>query len=112
MSLQPVEVAWSPDGAYVAIATAGHHSQGYGNNLHLVALETGEVTTVMQNEGWVVWANWSPDSTHLLLTMGPMIQRSGSDLPFADLWVYEVASGGREQLTFSEGFDGLGVWSP
>jgi Tol biopolymer transport system component len=112
LTMQPVEVAWSPDGAFIAVATAGHHRQWYGNALYIVTLETGEVATVIENEGWVVWPNWSPDSGSLLFTMGPMRQRPGVDLPYADLWLYDVASGELEQLTWGGGFDGLGVWSP
>jgi Tol biopolymer transport system component len=44
--------------------------------------------------------------------MGPMQQRPGADLPYADLWVYDVTSGQLERLTTGEGFEGLGVWSP
>ena len=44
--------------------------------------------------------------------MGPLRQRPGVDLPYADLWLYDVASGELEQLTLGGGFDGLGVWSP
>ncbi len=112
LTLQPVAVSWSPDGAYVAVTTAGHYRQGYGDALYLVTLETGEVTTVVENEGWVVLPNWSPDGSRLLFTMGPLRQRPGVDLPYADLWLYDVASGELEQLTLGGGFDGLGVWSP
>ncbi|MCK4471969.1 MAG: PD40 domain-containing protein, partial [Anaerolineae bacterium] len=112
LTLQPVAVSWSPDGAYVAVTTAGHYWQWYGDALHLVALEAGEVTTVVENEGWVVLSNWSPDGSRLLFTMGPLRQRPGVDLPYADLWLYDVASGELEQLTLGGGFDGLGVWSP
>lgn len=111
-TLQPVEVSWSPDGAYIAVSTAGHYRQGYGNILHLVTLETGEVTTVVENGEWVGRPNWSPDSSRLLFTMGPMIERTGADLPYGDLWVYDLTSGGLEQLTIGGGFEGLGVWSP
>jgi Tol biopolymer transport system component len=112
LTLQSIEVSWSPDGAYVAVTTAGHYRQGYGNALYVVALGTGEVTAVVENEGWVSWLDWSPDGSRLLFTMGPLRQRPGVDLPYADLWLYDVASGELEQLTFSEGFEGMGIWSP
>ncbi len=67
---------------------------------------------VIENEGWALWPNWSPDGSQLLFTMGPLIRRAGADLPYADLWVYDVASGRQEQLTLGEGFEGLGIWSP
>ena len=56
--------------------------------------------------------SWSPDGSRLLFTMGPLRQRPVVDLPYADLWLYDVASGELEQLTLGGGFDGLGVWSP
>jgi len=110
VTMQPVQVAWSPDSTYIAVATAGHYRQGYATILHIVTLETGEITTVVEGEGWLAWPHWSPDSHHLLFTWGKMSRRE--NLPFADLWGYDVASGEREQLTMGEGFEGLGVWSP
>ncbi len=112
LAMDPVEVAWSPDGAYIAVAVAQRYQQGYGDALYIVTLATGDIMPVIENEGWVVWPNWSPDGSQLLFTMGPQIQRAGADLPYADLWVYDVASGKQEQLTMGEGFEGLGVWSP
>jgi len=110
--LSPVEIAWSPDGAYLAVATAGYRRQGYANGLHLVALETGEITTVIENEGWVVQPSWSADGSQLLFTSGPMIRRRESNMPYANLWIYTVEPSGLEQLTLGGGFEGMGDWSP
>ncbi|MCP4538437.1 MAG: hypothetical protein GY832_14980 [Chloroflexi bacterium] len=112
LEMDPVEIAWSPDGTHIAVTGARNRRQGYGDTLHIVTVDTGEITTVVENEGFVVWPSWSPDGSHLLFTMGPLIQRTGADLPFADLWVYDVASDGMEQLTMGAAFNGLGVWSP
>ncbi|HIQ01252.1 MAG TPA: hypothetical protein EYH30_03835 [Anaerolineales bacterium] len=108
----PEEVVWSPDGAHIALATAYGRDQDFAQALFVVDVETGEMTTVVEGEGWLIWPNWSPDGQQLLFTMGPMRRRSDSDLPYADLWVYDLASGRLEQLTFEEGFEGLGVWGP
>ena len=112
LSLQPVEVAWSPDGMRVAVAVASSIRQGYPTGLYVVTLETGELTTVVRDEGWLGWPAWSPDGQRLLFTMGPLRQRTGTELPYANLWTYELASGTLEQLTLREGFAGLGTWSP
>jgi Tol biopolymer transport system component len=107
-----VEVAWSPDGTRVAVAVASSTRQGYSTGLYLVTLQTGELTTVVRDEGWLGWPAWSPDGQRLLFTMGPLRQRTGTELPYANLWTYELASGALEQLTVREGFAGLGAWSP
>ena len=112
LPLQPVEVAWSPDGARVAVAVASSIRQGYSTGLYVVTLQTGELTTVVRDEGWLGWPAWSPDGQRLLFTMGPLRQRTGTELPYANLWTYELASGALEQLTVREGFAGLGTWSP
>jgi len=112
LKMDPVEVAWSPDGAHIAVTAAQRYQQGYGDALYIVTLETGDIVPVIENEGWALWPNWSPDGSQLLFTMGPPVWRTGSDLPYADLWVYDVASGRQEQLTLGEGFEGLGIWSP
>jgi len=112
LPLQPVELAWSPDGARVAVAVASSIRQGYATSLYVVTLQTGELTTVVKEEGWLGWPAWSPDGQRLLFTMGPLRQRTGTELPYANLWTYELASGTLEQLTLREGFAGLGTWSP
>jgi hypothetical protein len=112
LAMQPVAVAWSPDGARSAVAVAGSIRQGYATSLYVVTLKTGELTTVVKEEGWLGWPTWSPDGQRLLFTLGPLRQRTGTELPYANLWTYELASGTLEQLTVREGFAGLGTWSP
>lgn len=112
LAMQPVAVAWSPDGARIAVAVAGSIRQGYATSLYIVTLETGELTTVVKEEGWLGWPTWSPDGQRLLFTLGPLRERTGSELPYGNLWTYDLASGTLEQLTVREGFAGLGTWSP
>jgi Tol biopolymer transport system component len=108
----PDEIALSPDGTRVAVTTSGHEREELSSILHLVTLESGQVTTVMEGEGWLMAPGWSPDGTRILFTAGEMRRRSGADLPYADLWVHDLTSGGTSQLTRGEAFNGLGVWSP
>ncbi|MGD1991619.1 MAG: DPP IV N-terminal domain-containing protein [Anaerolineae bacterium] len=108
----PDGIAMSPDGTRVAVTTSGHEREELSSALHVVTLETGQVTTVMEDHGWLMAPDWSPDGTRLLFTAGEMRRRAGADLPYADLWVHDLTSGGTSQLTRGEGFNGLGVWSP
>lgn len=110
LSGTPGEVAWSPDGAYIALATSYGRERDFAHALSVVDIETGGMVSVVEGEGWLIWPDWSPDGQQLLFTMGPMRRRPDSDLPYADLWVYGLATGQLEQLTFEEGFEGLGVW--
>ena len=108
--MQPIEVAWSSDGAHVAAANAGHYRQGYATVMQVVTVETGEVATIAEGSGWVGWPHWSSDGQSLLFTWGHL--NRGPGLPRAALWVYDVESGESLQLTSDESFNGLGVWSP
>jgi Tol biopolymer transport system component len=108
----PDEIALSPDGTRVAVTTSGHEREELSSILQIVTLESGQVTTVMEGQGWLMAPDWSPDGTRILFTAGEMRRRSGADLPYADLWVHELASGDTSQLTHGEAFNGLGVWSP
>ena len=108
----PIEVAWSPDGTHIAVAATLVRQRDFATSLYVILLATGEITTVVEGDEWLMWPNWSPDGSRLLFTTGPMRRHPEADLPYADLWVYEVGSGELERLTADEGFEGLGVWSP
>lgn len=108
----PQEVVWSPDGRHIAVATARQAGWEFSTALYIVGLEAGDLARVVDGEGWLGWANWSPDGNRLLFTMGPLRHRPGTDLPYGNLWVYDMGSGQLQQLTTDTGFTGLGVWSP
>jgi Tol biopolymer transport system component len=106
----PLEVRWSPDGSRVVVGTALARQRGFSTSLYVITLESGERATVIENEGWIVEPNWSPDGTRLLFTLGEYRRRPEADLPFANLFAYDVASGELERLTLEENFSGIGTW--
>jgi len=105
--LQPIEVAWSPSGDHVAVATSGHYRQGFATVMHVITVESGEVATVAEGDGWVGWPSWSADGQRLTFTWGEM-----ANVPMADIWLYDVVTGQLDQLTTDNGFQGVGDWSP
>ena len=108
----PDEIALSPDGTQIAVTSSGHEREQLSSMLQIVALESGQVTTVMEGQGWLMAPDWSADGTRILFTAGEMRRRSGTDLPYADLWIHDLATGETSQLTRGEDFNGLGSWSP
>jgi Tol biopolymer transport system component len=106
-------VAWSPDGKYIAVATTNSSALYQATAMHIVAVETGEATLVVDHDGArkpIFAPNWSPDSSRLLYTT--IDHRRPGDWPYAPMWIYDVASGQTMQLTPDEGIDGFGSWSP
>ena len=91
-------------------AVAPEVLQGFATNLQVVALDTGEVTTVSEGTGWVGWSRWSSDGQALLFTRGELSLRAG--LPFADLWTYNLNTAQLGSLATAQGFEGMGTWSP
>ena len=104
--LQPVKVAWSPSGDHVAVATSGHYRQGFATIMRVINVESGEIATVAEGDGWVGWPSWSSDGQRMLFTWGEL------SAPMADLWVYDTVTGQLDQLTTDDGFQGAGDWSP
>ena len=106
----PIEVVWSPDGERIVVTTSPSLEVFHPTDLYIVSVETGEVTTVTQNEYQIFTPNWSPDGRFLLYTT----TRGGRDsnLPYATLWIYTIESGEITQLTPGTRLDSGGVWSP
>jgi Tol biopolymer transport system component len=111
----PAEIAWSLDGAYLAVSVSPTvPDDGHMTDLMLQVLEveTGGVTDVFfDEEKLIILPDWSSDSNRLLFTT--LFERTEeSELSGAMLWVYDVASGKLEQLTPDDGYNGMGAWSP
>jgi Tol biopolymer transport system component len=111
----PAEIAWSPNGAYIAVSVSPvvpDDREMRDLTLQILEVETGKATVVFDDkEKLVTLPNWSPDSNHLLFTT--FFERpEESDLSGAMLWVYDIASDTLEQITMGEGYNGMGTWSP
>jgi Tol biopolymer transport system component len=111
----PVEVAWSPDGAYIAI-TASTAPQQNAEILYVLELEAGRLTTAF-NDGdrSIFLPDWSPDGGRVLFSTIRDRQEgvpNPVEWPASTLWTYDVASSQLQQLTPGEVHDGMGAWSP
>ena len=114
----PLAVAWSPDGTHIAVGTSYSRVRGrsfglyFSTSLHIASLETGESKTIVEDEGRIHHVDWAPDGSRLSFTLVDYRGRSGSVVPYANLWSYGIASGQLDQLTDEPGFAGAGTWSP
>lgn len=92
--------AWSPDGSQLA-----YTSNLDGNaDVYVMALDSGEVRNLTDNDASNSAPAWSPDGTQILF-------HSNLNGDF-DLYVMNVDGTGLEQLTDSGAFEGFAAWSP
>jgi Tol biopolymer transport system component len=112
----PLTVAWSPDGSRVAVGTAQTAVRGrtftlyFATTLYVVTVEGGEVERVITNAGRIHHIDWSSNGQHLLFTLVDYSARPNAEVPWANLWSYDVSAGELAQLTYEEGFAGFGEW--
>jgi TolB protein len=107
-----VDPAWSPDSTRIAWwgqdpQTEG--SQTQPNRLYIVDVTSGEVTELGEGADPV----WSPDGQDIAFTL----QQEPSEgtlqaVPNADIWVMDIETGQRTQLTQDSSSDLWPVWSP
>jgi dipeptidyl aminopeptidase/acylaminoacyl peptidase len=111
----PIDVAWSPDGARIAVATAPSPQQN-AHALHVISLDAGTLATIADYEDTSIFRpNWSPDGKRLLFSTIYDRQEgvpNPIDWPASTLWAYNVTSGEMAQLTPGVMHDGMGAWSP
>lgn len=113
----PVEVAWSPEGTYIAVSVSSRLLDAGDTSdmeLYILEVETGESTVAFrQEEGMMTMLNWSSDSSRLLFTR--LIETPEGWLSADGLRIYDITSGALGQLA-TGGEDGqvgqMGVWSP
>lgn len=101
----------SPDGARAILVLLDPYDQ-FASTLGVLDLASGEITRIVEDDGWVAMPSWAPDGEEILYTRGPLRHRSDSDLPYADLWIYDFTTATARHLTAEPGFAGFGVWSP
>jgi tricorn protease-like protein len=106
MLFQP-EIAWSPDGhwlAYVGMDVNGNVSSREGQDVYLAKSDRTEVHRLTVSPEYRKWdLSWSPDGQSILLAMGI----SGSDLYLIDVNRGEIV----KRLT-SDGRNSSAAWSP
>ncbi|MCP4542191.1 MAG: hypothetical protein GY832_34140 [Chloroflexi bacterium] len=111
----PSEVAWSPDGAYIAVSVAPAPQEN-ADTLHIIEIETGQLTAAFYDQNRSIFLpDWSPDGNRVLFsTISDRQPEVPNPIgwPASTLWIYDVASGDLEQLTPGEVHDGMGAWSP
>jgi Tol biopolymer transport system component len=109
----PLVVRWSPGGKHILVGTSHSSRLMKITALHLVSVDTGEFTTIAEyRDKYIYQPNWSPEGDRLLYTTTDLNRRRQGNILYADLWVYDLASGETQQLTTGEFHDGMGVWSP
>lgn len=113
----PVEIAWSPNGAYIAVSVSAEMLDAgdiSDMTLHILETETFEPTAVFHaEEGMMTLLDWSSDSNRLLFTA--LFETPEGWLSADSLWICDITSGALEQLATGGGddqVDEMGVWSP
>ncbi len=114
----PVEVVWSPNGAYIAVSASSRMLDAGDTSdmtIHILDAETGGIIATLDEEEEMMMTllNWSSDSKRVLFTT--MFETPQGWLSTDSLWIYDVTSGALERLD-TGGEDGqvdeMGVWSP
>lgn len=93
---------WSPDGSWIAFASDMADGETY--ELYLMRPDGSDVRRLTHNEAPDEEPSWSPDGTHIAYRS----DESGA----SEIWVLNVNSLERKQITRDSGYAGEPVWSP
>ena len=107
-----VDPAWSPDGSRIAWwgqDPQTESSQTQPNRIYMVDVQSGEVTELGEGADPV----WSPDGQHIAFILQQQPEGGTFQVaPNADIWVIDIETGARSQLTQDPSADLWPVWSP
>jgi TolB protein len=107
-----VDPAWSPDGSRIAWwgqDPQTESSQTRPNRIYMVDVQSGEVTELGEGADPV----WSPDGQHIAFILQQQPEGGTFQaVPNADIWVIDIETGARSQLTQDPSADLWPVWSP
>jgi Tol biopolymer transport system component len=107
-----VDAAWSPDGSRIAWwgqDPQTESSQTRPNHIYMVDVQSGEVTELGEGADPV----WSPDGQHIAFILQQQPEGGTFQVaPNADIWVIDIETGARSQLTQDPSADLWPVWSP
>jgi TolB protein len=93
--------SWSPDGKQVLFAA----TMGYGSEVFVVDVASGELTQLTETVGHKTEPAWSPDGTRISFT-----QLDGFNQ--GDVWVMNADGSDKTNLTENPAHDCCAVWSP
>lgn len=107
-----VDPVWSPDGTRIAWWGQDPPTEGTAtqpNCLYMVDVQSGEVTELGDGADPV----WSPDGQRIAFTLQQQPEEGTFQAtPSTDIWVIDVETGARSQLTQDPSSDLWPVWSP
>jgi Ca-activated chloride channel family protein len=92
--------AWSPDGDTLAFV----RSHSLNAQIHLLSLETGQVSHLTDGESIEIWPSWSPDGSQIAFSS----DREGGE----EIFLINRDGTGLLQLTDNMDIDMTPIWSP
>ncbi len=109
--------AWSPDGQYVAYATASvsPDRRGGGSNSELWVVEVSTQVTERIAQGYALQPNWSPNGHRIAYwgsSFDPITGTGRGDSSQRDIWTAKPDGSRTTQVTTEASLDWSPVWSP